>query len=77
MLTQLAGGLAFTEGPACDSHSNVFFTDQPNDPAWDWHAQNILMVQALTKKHYDVNFCWAIGTHSGKQGGAIMPDMLR
>ncbi len=47
------------------------------DPTWDWHAQNILMVQALTDKKYDVNYCWGIGTHSGKQGGAIMPDMLR
>lgn len=47
------------------------------DPGWDWHAQNIRMEQALTARHYDVNFCWGIGTHSGKQGGAIMPDMLR
>ena len=43
----------------------------------DWHAQNIKMVAALTRKGYDVNYCWGIGTHSGKQGGAIMPDMLR
>lgn len=47
------------------------------DPKWDWHSQNIKMVQALTEKHYDVNYCWGIGTHSNKQGGAIMPDMLR
>jgi enterochelin esterase-like enzyme len=47
------------------------------DPRWDWHAQNIRMLQALTAKHYDVNFVWGIGTHSGRQGGAIMPDMLR
>lgn len=47
------------------------------DPKWDWHAQNIKMVAALTEKHYDVNFTWGIGTHSNKQGGAIMPDMLR
>ena len=30
-LQTLAGGFAFTEGPACDAHGNVFFTDQPND----------------------------------------------
>jgi enterochelin esterase-like enzyme len=47
------------------------------DPKWDWHAQNIKMVQALTEKKYDVNFTWGIGTHSNKQGGAIMPEMLR
>lgn len=47
------------------------------DPSWDWHAQNIKMVQVLTEKGYDVNYAWGIGTHSNKQGGAIMPDMLR
>ncbi len=43
----------------------------------DWHAQNIKMVAALTKKGYDVNYCWGIGTHSNKQGGMMMPEMLR
>ena len=47
------------------------------DPKWDWHAQNRKMVEALTEKKYDVNFTWGIGSHSNKQGGAIMPDMLR
>ena len=47
------------------------------DPNWDWHAQNRKMVAALTEKGYDVNFCWGIGTHSNKHGGAIMPEMLR
>ncbi len=47
------------------------------DPKWDWHAQNIKMVAALTEKGYDLNYCWGIGTHSSKQGGAIMPEMLR
>jgi enterochelin esterase family protein len=35
------------------------------------------MVAALTEKGYDVNYCWGIGTHSNKQGGAMMPEMLR
>lgn len=43
----------------------------------DWHAQNRKMVAALTEKGYDVNFTWGIGTHSNKQGGAILPEMLR
>ncbi|APW58887.1 alpha/beta hydrolase [Paludisphaera borealis] len=51
--------------------------DGSYDPTRDWHAQNIKMVQALTEKKYDVNFTWGIGTHSNKQGGAIMPEMLR
>lgn len=47
------------------------------DPKWDWHTQNRKMVDALTGKGYDVNYCWGIGTHSNRQGGAIMPEMLR
>jgi enterochelin esterase-like enzyme len=47
------------------------------DPKWDWHTQNRKMVDALTAKGYDVNYCWGIGTHSNRQGGAIMPEMLR
>ena len=47
------------------------------DPKWDWHAQNLKMVAALTAKGYDVNYCWGIGTHSNKQGGAMLPEMLR
>ena len=47
------------------------------DPQRDWYAQNRLMLAALTEKKYDVNHCWGIGTHSNKQGGAIMPEMLR
>jgi hypothetical protein len=35
------------------------------------------MVEALTEKKYDVIYVWGIGTHSGKHGGAIMPDMIR
>jgi enterochelin esterase family protein len=43
----------------------------------DWHAQNLKMAAALTEKGYDVNFTWGIGTHSNKQAGAILPEMLR
>lgn len=51
--------------------------DAHYDPEWDWHAQNLKMAEALTEKHYDLNYTWGIGTHSNKQGGAIMPEMLR
>lgn len=51
--------------------------DAPYNAERDWHAQNRKMVEALTAKGYDVNYTWGIGTHSNKQGGAILPDMLR
>jgi enterochelin esterase-like enzyme len=54
--------------------------NEPNAPYsadHDWHAQNIKMVAALTEKGYDVNYTWGIGTHSSKQGGSILPGMLR
>jgi len=47
------------------------------DPKWDWHAQNIKMVEALHAKGYDMSYTWGIGGHSNRQGGAIMPEMLR
>ena len=37
-LEKLAGGFAFTEGPAADKDGNVFFTDQPNDRIVKWSA---------------------------------------
>ena len=40
-------------------------------------AAVVEMVAALTEKGYDVNFVWGIGTHSNKQGGAMLPEMLR
>jgi enterochelin esterase-like enzyme len=43
----------------------------------DWFYQNVRLADALTKKGYDVNYAWGIGLHGQKQGGAIMPDMLR
>jgi enterochelin esterase-like enzyme len=51
--------------------------NSPYNARRDWHAQNIKMVAAFTKKGYDVNYCWGIGTHSNKQGGEMMPEMLR
>ena len=34
-------------------------------------------MQALTEKGYDVNYTWGIGSHGPKQGGAILPEMMR
>jgi len=41
-LQKLADGFSFTEGPACDAHGNVFFTDQPNDRIMEWSADGKL-----------------------------------
>jgi enterochelin esterase family protein len=65
----------------------VFFVDGVNDnrdlrgdkydSTRDWHYQNVRLVEALTKKGYDVNYTWGIGLHGQKQGGAILPEMMR
>ena len=41
-LQKLAGDFSFTEGPACDSQGNVFFTDQPNDRIMKWSVEGKL-----------------------------------
>lgn len=41
-LQKLAGGFDFTEGPACDAHGNIFFTDQPNDRIMEWSVDGKL-----------------------------------
>lgn len=41
-LETLSGGFAFTEGPACDAHGNVYFTDQPNDRIMKWSVDGKL-----------------------------------
>jgi len=41
-LEKLAGDFSFTEGPACDSQGNVFFTDQPNDRILKWSTDGKL-----------------------------------
>jgi enterochelin esterase family protein len=43
----------------------------------DWFYQNVRLANALTKQGYDVNYAWGIGLHGQKQGGVILPDMLR
>jgi len=60
----------------------VFFQDGVNDNRTpnltnDWHYQNVRLIKALTQKGYDVNFAFGIGLHGQKQGGAILPDMMR
>jgi enterochelin esterase family protein len=47
------------------------------DPNRDWFLQNVRLAKALEEKGYDVNYVWGIGLHGQKQGGAILPEMLR
>ena len=47
------------------------------DQSRDWFYQNVRLMQALTEKGYDVNYSWGIGRHGQKQGGAILPEMMR
>jgi enterochelin esterase-like enzyme len=51
--------------------------DGTYDEKRDWFYQNVRMMQALTEKGYEVNYTWGIGRHGQKQGGAIMPEMMR
>ena len=47
------------------------------DQTRDWFFQNVRLMTALTEKGYEVNYSWGIGRHGQKQGGAIMPEMMR
>ncbi len=51
--------------------------DGTYDETRDWFRQNTRMVKALTDKGYDVNYTFGIGRHGQKQGGAILPEMMR
>jgi gluconolactonase len=43
-LEKRADDFQFTEGPTCDAHGNLFFTDQPNDRILEWSADGHLSV---------------------------------
>jgi enterochelin esterase-like enzyme len=47
------------------------------DPTRDWFLQNVRLAEALTEKAYDLNYVWGIGLHGQKQGGAMLPEMMR
>jgi enterochelin esterase family protein len=86
----LRGGHVYPERVLASDRKPIrlFFQDGRNDnrgtgrggkydPNRDWFRQNVRLVDALTKKGYDVNNVWGIGGHSTKHGGAILPDMMR
>jgi enterochelin esterase-like enzyme len=47
------------------------------DPHRDFFLQNVRLMQALTKKGYDVNYSWGMGVHSHPMFGAMLPEMMR
>mgnify|MGYP000879450789 CR=1 FL=1 len=51
--------------------------DGTYDQTRDWFYQNVRMMEALRDKGYDLNYTWGIGRHGQKQGGAIVPEMMR
>lgn len=57
-----------------------FLQDGSNDLniyAGDWWKVNEMMERSLTFAGYEVNHAWGEGGHSGAQGTAIFPDVMR
>lgn len=50
---------------------------RPGNPNGDWFLQNVRLMEALTKKGYEVNYAWGMNNHGQKMGGAILPEMMR
>ncbi len=58
----------------------VFLQDGENDLniyGGDWWMANQMMERALVFAGYEVNHTWGDGGHTGKQGTAIFPDVMR
>ena len=58
----------------------IFLQDGANDLniyAGDWWKANESMERALTFSGYEVNHAWGEGGHSGNQGTAIFPQVMR
>ncbi|MBM3995517.1 MAG: esterase family protein [Planctomycetes bacterium] len=58
----------------------VFLQDGSNDldnAAGNWYLGNLQMEAAFKFKGYDLKTVWGDGKHTGKHGGAILPDSMR
>jgi enterochelin esterase-like enzyme len=58
----------------------MFMQSGANDLNWEWGnwpLANQQMASALEFAGYDYKFVFGEGTHSGKHGGAILPEALR
>ena len=47
------------------------------DSTRDWFYQNVRLMEALSKKGYDLNYAWGMNRHGQAMGGAILPEMMR
>jgi len=47
------------------------------DQTRDWFYQNVRLMEALSKKGYEVNYSWGMNRHGQAMGGAILPEMMR
>src|SRR5262249_35971638 len=86
----LKGGYVYPEKVMASEKKpiRIFMVDGPNvnrgtnnnspeyDPHRDWFLQNVRLMEALTKKGYDVNYSWGMGVHSHNMGGAMLPEMM-
>jgi len=87
--TNIRGGYVYPEKVLASEKKplRIFFQDGRNDnralrgdtydPTRDWFYQNVRLCNALIQKGYDVNYVWGIGLHGQKEGGAILPEMMR
>ena len=86
--TNLRGGHVYPEKVRAAEKKpiRVFLQDGRNDnrggrgnydPNRDWFLQNVRLKDALEEKGYEVNYSWGIGLHGQKQGGAMIPEMMR
>src|SRR5687768_11718185 len=51
--------------------------DGTYDQTRDWFYQNVRLMEALSKKGYEVNYAWGMNRHGQAMGGAILPEMMR
>ena len=63
----------------CNDHLNQEIRNKTNDlnnEFGDWWLANLQMESAFKFKNYDFKFEKGSGSHSGKHGGAILPESL-
>ena len=82
--TNIRGGYVYPalirQTKAAPKPIRVFLQDGANDLDnlhGNWPLSNQQMAAALKFAGYDYKFEFGTGTHSGKHGGAILPDVLR
>ena len=75
---KLAGGFRFTEGPAADAESNIFFTDIPNNRIYKWSLPAPVVAQAQVDgklSTFRENTGGANGLFFDKAGNLVVCEM--